>query len=64
MPKFGFVEPELTVAEWAYMAGIIDGEGCLGVYTRSKQQKKRLLLRKLNGVCTRRRCGSIGVVPR
>ena len=28
---------ELTEAEWGYVAGIIDGEGCLGVYTRSRQ---------------------------
>jgi len=29
--------PNLTEAEWGYVAGIIDGEGCLGVYSRSRQ---------------------------
>lgn len=29
----------VTETEWAYIAGIIDGEGCLGVYHRSSRNK-------------------------
>lgn len=30
---------DLSKYDWAYLAGILDGEGCIGVYSRSKQHK-------------------------
>lgn len=34
-----WTEADVAPADWAYLAGIIDGEGCLGVYTRRKRNR-------------------------
>jgi len=48
-----FVPPVLTKEEWAYIAGFLDGEGCIGVYTRSK-----------NHMGTRQITGAVSYRPR